>query len=64
METKFGNCQCGGNLLPVWFTEEETKTVNGSMFKTGRKRKACSHLECSRCFKRECVDDSFDSPFK
>lgn len=21
----FGVCDCGGSLIPVWFTEEETK---------------------------------------
>ena len=25
----FGVCDCGGSLIPVWFTEEETKVANG-----------------------------------
>lgn len=40
----FGVCDCGGSLIPVWFTEEETKVANGTMYKTGRVRRACSHL--------------------
>ena len=32
----FGVCDCGGSLIPVWFTEEETKVANGTMYKTGR----------------------------
>lgn len=61
MQSQYGSCsKCGSTLVPIWFTEEEIKIVNGSMIKTGRKRKACSHLECSSCFKKECVDDSFD----
>lgn len=27
----FGVCDCGGSLIPVWFTEEETKVANGTM---------------------------------
>lgn len=34
----FGVCDCGGSLIPVWFTEEETKVANGTMYKTGRVR--------------------------
>lgn len=49
----FGVCDCGGSLIPVWFAEEETKVANGTMYKTGRVRRACSHL----------VDDTFDGPW-
>lgn len=45
----FGVCDCGGSLIPVWFTEEETKVANGIMYKTGRVRRACSHLVCEDC---------------
>lgn len=27
----FGVCDCGGSLIPVWFTEEETKVANGTL---------------------------------
>mgnify|MGYP000090298157 FL=1 len=47
----FGVCDCGGSLIPVWFTEEETKVANGTMYKTGRVRRACSHLVCEACLK-------------
>lgn len=26
----FGVCDCGGSLIPVWFTEEATKVANGT----------------------------------
>lgn len=56
----YGECpQCGGPLSPVWFLEEEY--VKG--IRTGRKRKACSHLLCDRCGHIEIVDDSFDGPW-
>lgn len=64
VNTIYGNCErCGAALEPVFFTEEETKTVYGSLIKTGRTRKACSHLECPVCGKKECVDDTFDGPW-
>lgn len=47
----FGVCDCSGSLIPVWFTEEETKVANGTMYKTGRVRRACSHLVCEDCLK-------------
>ena len=57
----YGVCSnCNANLMPVWFIEEETKIVGGRMYKTGRKRRAVSHLECPCCFKSVCVDDSFE----
>lgn len=57
----YGKCsKCGNDLYPVWFEEHETKVVHGSLIHTGRKRTACSHLECTVCFKKECVDDTFD----
>lgn len=54
--SKFGECKCGGNLQPVYFTEEERKKG----IKTGRKRRAVSHLVCENCLRNECIDDSFD----
>lgn len=62
MESKYGKCdRCGSDMMPVWFTEEEYKRGSvGSLIKTGRKRRACSHLECPSCFRSYCVDDSFD----
>lgn len=60
----YGKCSCGANLMPVWFTEEETEIEGGRMYKTGRKRTACSHLSCSNCLKNVCVDDSFDTSYR
>ena len=64
MNTKvafYGLCECGGSLIPVWFTEEEYKvTQDGFQYRTGRKRRAVSHLVCEDCLKNFCVDDSFD----
>lgn len=57
-------CECGGLLHPVWFREEEYESNNGIMFKTGRTRIACSHLQCETCLKKECVDDSLDGEWK
>lgn len=56
--------QCGSKMLPIWFIEEEERKLNGDTYKTGRKRKAVSHLECPNCFMRETVDDSFDEPWR
>lgn len=61
----YGNChECGHSLSPVWFEEEEVKVEKGSMYKTGRVRRACSHLVCSCCGKKEAVDDTFDGKWK
>lgn len=61
MEYDFGSCSyCGGELKPVWFIDEETVVEHGIMYKTGRKRRAISHLVCENCLKREVIDDSFD----
>ena len=68
MSTKvafYGVCaQCYGDLEPVWFTEEEYKvTLDGYKYRTGRVRRAVSHLVCENCLKNYCVDDSFDGPW-
>ncbi len=64
-ENKYGYCtRCGAELRPIWFTDEEYKMENGRKWKTGRTRTACSHLECTVCFKNYAVDDTFDSPWK
>lgn len=61
MQSKYGTCsKCETDLVPIWFTEEEVNYLGGNMIKTGRKRTACSHLECPSCFNKECVDDTFD----
>ena len=62
----FGICHfCGGLLEPVYFIEEELKlTSDGHLYKTGRTRRAVSHLVCSCCLKNQCVDDSFDGPWR
>lgn len=56
----YGECECGAPLEPVWFIEHERKRG----IKTGRKRRACSHLTCSYCTRKYPVDDTFDSPWK
>lgn len=62
--SKYGECSnCGAELEAVWFTEEEYKTIQGTMCKTGRKRRAVDYLICPICMQKECVDDSFDGPW-
>jgi hypothetical protein len=61
---RFGDCDCGGDLIPVWFKDEERRTAGGIMVKTGRTRNAVSHLTCESCLKNECVDDSFDGEWR
>ncbi len=64
LEKVYGTCcNCGSVLEPIFFIEEEYKVEYGAMIKTGRKKKACSHLECPNCGKKECVDDTFDGPW-
>lgn len=53
-------CQCGGTLQKIWFQEEERDRHNR---KTGRVRRAVSHLTCDACLKNVTVDDSFDGPW-
>ena len=62
MDDKYGICpECGHSLRPVWFIEEEYKTTSfGAMYRTGRTRWAVDYLICDVCFKKQCVDDSFD----
>lgn len=67
MENKYdyGECRrCGGKLVPVWFTEEEQVVIDGILCRTGRKRRACSHLTCTDCLANESVDDTFDGPWR
>jgi ribosomal protein L40E len=64
INSKYGICaECGADLEPVWFEEEEIETMHGIMYKTGRKRRAVDYLICPICFARECVDNSFDEPW-
>ena len=61
----FGECdECSGVLRPVWFIEEEYETVHGMILKTGRKRRAVSHLVCEIRLKNYAIDDSFDGPWR
>lgn len=58
----FGKCpHCGCDLEGIWFIEEEEIYDSGvkAYYKTGRKRRNLSHLECPECWHREAVDDSF-----
>lgn len=49
--------ECGIKLIPIIFIDYE---YDNNMIKTGRKRKAISHLTCPQCLKNYTVDDSFD----
>lgn len=60
----FGNCTCGGLLVAVYYEEKERIIRSGIPIKTGRTRKAVSHLSCLNCMKNVVVDNSFDEPFK
>lgn len=60
MKSIYGKCSCGHELEPVYFEEEEYVVNSGRMTKTGRVRKAVSHLICESCGKSHCVDDTFD----
>jgi len=65
MMKDFGICDlCDVDLVPIWFTEEETKVTDGIMYRTGRKRRAVSHLTCPCCLRNFCVDDSFDGAWR
>lgn len=48
--------RCGGKMEPVMFLEHE---YNKNNVPTGRVRRACSHLECTSCLKKETVDGDF-----
>lgn len=64
MSSIYGNCSCGYHLEPVYFEEQEEKICkDGFRYKTGRYRKAVSHLVCENCGKNHCVDDTFDGPW-
>lgn len=61
----FGECTCGAPLVPIWFTEfEYAQTNTGLQYKTGRHRRAVSHLLCENCGREFPVDDSFDGPWE
>lgn len=62
---KYGICdRCDVPLVPVFFTEEEYNHIGGSRIRTGRKRRAVSHLICPICLQEMIVDDSFDGPWE
>jgi hypothetical protein len=64
-QNEYGYCsECGAELIAVWFTDIEYELVGGVWLKTGRTKQAVSHLECEICGHRECVDDSFDGPWR
>ena len=63
-KTEYGVCAyCGAELEPIWFTEEETVILHGSLIKTGRARRAVDYLICPNCLTHACCDDSFDGPW-
>ena len=56
----FGYCpKCADDnkLIPIYFIEHEY--IKGK--KTGRIRRAVSHLECAVCGRSFTIDDSFDA---
>ena len=61
-DSRFGVCEnCGTPLEAEFFMDEEEKvTGDGYRYKTGRVRTAVDYLICPCCFKKFCVDDSFD----
>lgn len=61
--TDFGECDCGGKLLPIQIIEREKVVRDGVEVYTGRKRKVISHLMCEWCLKCYCVDEKFDEPW-
>lgn len=52
--------RCGAVLTPVWF--KDTEWVDGH--RTGRTRMAVSHFECHNCLAKQCVDNTFDGPWR
>lgn len=55
--------ECGTDMQPEWFEEQEYKTVQGCLCPTGRKRMNISHFTCPNCLKKEACDDSFAKPW-
>lgn len=66
-DVDYGTCSdCGVKLEPVFFIDEEEEispVYPHSRIKTGRTRRAVDYLVCPICLCRECVDDSFDTPW-
>lgn len=61
MVKEYGKCSgCTLELVPVWFTEKEYKVSNGTLYETGRTRRAVDYLICPQCMSKYAVDDSFD----
>lgn len=58
--SRYGECECGYPLAPVWFMEKEYREGHP----TGRERKAASHLICESCGTQYTVDDTFDGPWR
>ena len=48
---------CGEKMTPIMFLEEEWSP--DGHYRTGRVRRACSHLEGEYCGNKECVDGDF-----
>lgn len=61
MYVDIGNCDvCGSPLIKVWFIATEYRKG----IPTGRVRDAARHLECPHCWKKFCVDDTFNMPWR
>lgn len=62
---KYGICaECGVELEAVWCQEQEYVDFAGIQYPTGKVRRAVDYLECPCCLKKNCVDDSFDGPWR
>lgn len=63
---EYGNCPiCREPLEPEYFIEKEYKiTQDGIQYYTGRIRYAVDYLICPMCFTKQCVDDTFDGPWR
>ena len=51
---RYGLChECGTNLEPVFFVEEEVVERGNALLKTGRWRNRIAYLECPHCLTRK-----------
>ncbi len=58
-------CKCGYGMAMVHYIEQEEvqHSRGGPYYKTGRVRRAVSHLLCEYCGHQEAVDGSLDGPY-
>lgn len=51
--------ECGAEMTPIMFREEEHVIDHGRLIMTGRYRTSCDYLQCEHCGNTECVDGDF-----